>query len=114
MPYAMAMPRDGQRELASQGSQAELGNQKTRKSWSLGTRGKAFGPLYREPGGGGGYRCGGGLLFTLVPKLRLGTKVPEAPASRRGLGQPELARRGFPSRSLGTSEAPPACRGSKR
>ena len=28
MPYAMAMPRDGQRELASLGSQAELGNQR--------------------------------------------------------------------------------------
>ena len=43
----------------------------------------------------------------LVPKLSLGTHGLEAPASRR-TAKHELARKGFPSRSLGTSIKPGA------
>jgi len=44
-----------------------------------------------------------GPLHPLVPKLQLGNAVFEAPASRETTKQ-ELARHGFPSRSLGTSQ----------
>ena len=43
------------------------------------------------------------MLNLMAVKLLLGNEVFEAPASRRKAKQ-ELARHGFPSRSLGTSQ----------
>ena len=91
MPCAMAMPRDGQRELASWGYQAELGNQRKVTVLAM-TLVIWFPSSAWEPG----------LGSSCFLSVRGWDAIRHGHAPRRpaGTGKP-----GFPSWSLGTRGA---------